>query len=171
MRLNLLMPWAASHSSLRVLSRMLCDLMLWRGVRHHHIRLGRHGLVGSLSMLTVGRRRRLLRHRSILGLRRVVHGLLWHLLRSRLGIHAPMLVVTRGRRDRRGRVGLGGLVNGGILSMHCRGHHVRRLNYKGRVSKEGNEASLTGCFVLVGEGGKRRDLPADVYPLVALGVL
>lgn len=37
--------------------------------------------------------------------------------------------------------------------MHCRGHHVRRLNYKGRVSKGSSEASLTGCFVLVGEGG------------------
>lgn len=91
--------------------------------------------MGSLGMLAVGRRCRLLGHRSILSLRRVVHRLLWHLLRSRLGIHAPMLIVTRGRRDRRGRVRLRSLVNGGVLSMHCGGHHVRRLYCKGRVSK------------------------------------
>lgn len=62
MRLNLLMPWAARHSSLRVLSRVLRDLMLWRGVRHHHVRLGGHGLVGCLGMLAVRRRCRLLGH-------------------------------------------------------------------------------------------------------------
>lgn len=148
MRLDLLMPWTARHPSLRVLSRVLCNLVLGRRVRHHHIRLRGHRLVRRLGMLAVRRRSRLLWHRSILRLRRVVHRLLWHLLRSRLGIHAPMLIVTRGRRDRRGRIGLGSLVNGGVLSMHCGSHHVRRLNCEWRVSKSSRAASSTSFYCI-----------------------
>lgn len=164
MRLNLLMPWAARHSSLRVLRRVLRNLMLRRGVRHHHVWLRGHGLVGRLGMLAVWRRCRLLGHGSILGLRRVVHRLLWHLLRSRLGIHASMLVVARGRRNRCGRVGLGSLVNGGVLSMHCRGHHVRRL-YCGRVSAC-RAWGAVGARLVVGQTVLRRVLRG--VPLVWL---
>lgn len=73
MSLNLLMPWASRHSSLGVLSRVLRDLVLWGSVRHHHIWLRGHGLVRRLGMLAIGRRGRLLRHGTILSLRRVVH--------------------------------------------------------------------------------------------------
>lgn len=73
MRFDLLMPWTARHSSLRVLSRMLRNLVLWGRVRHHHVRLGGHRLVRWLGMLAVRRGGRLLRHGSILSLRRVVH--------------------------------------------------------------------------------------------------
>lgn len=127
MSLDLLVPWAARQSSLSVLACMLGDLMLWGVVRHHHIRLGCHGLVRCLSMLAIRRRRCLLRHGPILRLRRVVHRLLRHLLRRRLAIHAPLVIVTRGRRDGRRRVGLRRLVNRGVLSMHRGGHHVWRI--------------------------------------------
>lgn len=113
----------AVQTLLRVLAGVLLDWVLRARVRHHHVRLRRHGVLGLLRVLLVGRGRGLLRHRGIL-LLSIVHGLLL-LDRRGCAIDAAVLVMSGWRCDGGGRVRLWRMIYGRIRSRHLRcGHHV-----------------------------------------------
>lgn len=103
-----LRPRAVAHAGLAVLRRVLAHGVTVCGVRHDHVGLGGHGLLAMLGGVSVGRRRRLVRHRLV-GRLLVIHGL-GHVLRRRLPIDAPVLVMLRRGRNGGGRVRLRSVV-------------------------------------------------------------
>lgn len=89
-----------------VLVRLLRHRGLLLRLRHHHALLRGHGLVRLGRMLGVRRLLGLRLHRGVVGLVRLVVHVRRQVLRGRLRVDAPVLIMLRRRGDGGGRVGL-----------------------------------------------------------------